>query len=94
VWLVLPEHTRLDPSMWIAATKPPTLADLQGAVGGYVETVDFGDGCLGWLNEEGKLDGLPINRVATELCRLHQAIALDDYIAGPMVITVGRACPD
>jgi hypothetical protein len=78
--------------MWIATTKPPGLALLQGWVGGYVEAVYFGDG-VGWLNEEGKLQGLPINELATMICHTQRALPLNDYIAGPLVITVGKAVP-
>lgn len=40
------------------------LSAMQEAVGGYIECVSF-DGFEMWLNEEGKLIGLPINEVAT-----------------------------
>jgi hypothetical protein len=97
LWLILPTDAELTPAMFVASTKPPRLADLQGAVGGYVECVRFGglDGWgVGWLNEEGKLEGLAPNFLATELCHQHGAIEPTDYIAGPFVVTLGRATPD
>lgn len=42
------------------------LRTLQDAVGGYIEGI-VGNGWNGYCNEEGKLLGLPFNRVATAL---------------------------
>ena len=39
-----------------------TLRGKQRAVGGYIETVDNGDGTVVVCNEEGKLNALPANR--------------------------------
>lgn len=44
-----------------------TLEEMQGYVGGYIEIVGLNDGRLLVVNEEGKLDGLPINRGATAI---------------------------
>lgn len=40
---------------------PNTLKALQNAVGGYIETVIFAEDCTLVVNEEGKLQGLPMN---------------------------------
>lgn len=40
---------------------PNTLEDLQCIVGGYIETVTFAEDCTLIVNEEGKLQGLPVN---------------------------------
>lgn len=40
---------------------PNTLKALQSAVGGYIETVTFEKDCTLIVNEEGKLQGLPVN---------------------------------
>jgi len=41
-----------------------------------------------WLNEEGKLLGLPRNELATSLCQLmERPIAETDFIAGSVVFT-------
>lgn len=67
----------------------PTLPDLQGAVGGYVEAVSFplaGSEATMWLNEEGKLADEPQrNWKADVVCPL----AWDDWIAGDVVFTGG-----
>ena len=51
------------------------LADLQKAVGGYIEIVSNGDGTLIVCNEEGKLNGMEGNR------RIES-----DVIAGPFFV--------
>ena len=71
------------------------LKDLQRAVGGWIECVSFtihdpvvagrSYTCDMWINEEGKLQGLPPNRFATRLTR--DVIAVSDYIAGDVFIT-------
>ena len=48
-------------------TKVGTLDDYQKIVGGYIEVVVLADGCSMYVNEEGKLDGLPVNAAATVL---------------------------
>ena len=37
------------------------LETMQGLVGGYIEVVSTGEGILLICNEEGKLNGLPVN---------------------------------
>lgn len=64
---------------------------LQELVGGYIEAVtsDTGDTTF-WLNEEGKLIGLPLNAAATALLwELNDAFAGRDFLMGPVVITGG-----
>lgn len=41
-----------------------SLEALQSAVGGWVQYVQVLDGLLMWVNEEGKMDGLPHNKHA------------------------------
>lgn len=47
----------------------PTLAALQRLVGGYVDVVRLDDGLDLWVNDEGLLQGLPVNVVATALAQ-------------------------
>jgi hypothetical protein len=62
------------------------LAFLQKITGGYIEAISFGKDDLSmYLNEEGKLDGLPRNRRATALAQ--GSIQYNDYIVGNAVIT-------
>jgi len=66
----------------------PSLAQLQDAVGGYIEYVPLSDEALAitghthmYCNETGKLDGLPINRMATSMIR-----STNDIIVGNAVL--------
>ncbi len=67
----------------------PTVTELQHAVGGYIEGVPamddaggFDESYTAYCNEEGKLDGLPVNRPATKFCRVDGF----DVLVGPVVI--------
>lgn len=44
-----------------------SLTELQAVVGGFIEVVHLPDGRLMVVNDEGKLNGLPINPKASEL---------------------------
>lgn len=57
------------------------LEQLQQIVGGHIEVVSLKDGRIIVLNEEGKLEGLPVNWAATKLFQ-------KDY--GPEDIIVGN----
>lgn len=46
-----------------------SLEELQGFVGGYIEIVRIDDERLMVVNEEGKLNDLPINSIATYMAR-------------------------
>jgi hypothetical protein len=61
-------------------TAPIPLADLQAAVGGFIEAVPYWDRfevdgevvrAVIWCNEEGKLTGLPRNVYMTDLWEKH-----------------------
>ena len=57
------EMTHVNP----ADGKAFTLEELQGFVGGYIEIVTTLRGNKLVVNEEGKLNGLPVNIIATEI---------------------------
>lgn len=59
---------------------------LRNAVEGWIECVSLGNADL-WLNEEGKLIGLPINEFATKL--FTQRFGAVDLIVGNVVLTGG-----
>jgi hypothetical protein len=64
------------------------LEALQGAVGGYIQTVPIRHGGITcFCNEEGKLIGLPRNELATRFAGWF--LAPDDYIAGDLVVMGG-----
>lgn len=62
-----------------------TLEELQGLVGGYIERVPMSNGKSMYVNEEGKLNGLPYNEKATQILRQQGRIP-NDYIVGDVVI--------
>jgi hypothetical protein len=62
-----------------------TLEELQAFVGGYVQMIQLPNGEEMYLNEEGKLENLPINRRATTLGKVC-GIATDDCIVGDVII--------
>ncbi|WP_448812149.1 DUF3846 domain-containing protein [Agromyces bauzanensis] len=61
---------------------------LRKAVGGWFECVGLEAGLDMWLNEEGKLEGLPHNRRAQGLWDATFG-AGTDYIVGPAVLSGG-----
>ena len=69
--------------------EPITYDEMVDVVGGYIEGV-YLDGATAYVNEEGKLEGLPknmsMNTYATNLAHAHNAIYSDDWIAGNMLI--------
>jgi hypothetical protein len=66
----------------------PELEDLQQAVGGYVEAVDFkiaGSAATMWIDEEGKLVGDPERNFKADLI----CVLAGDWIAGNVAFTGG-----
>lgn len=67
----------------------PTLEQLQKAVAGYIEPVRvryMGRVREGYANEEGLLEGLPVNPIATRMFR--EVHGPDVGIVGPLVIVL------
>ena len=84
-YIVPPTARTLLDCEFIHSTKEPSLEVLQGAVGGYIELVRL-PSADGIVNEEGKLEKLPFNGLATELYGNR-----NDVIVGTMVICCGKA---
>jgi hypothetical protein len=63
---------------------PGHLDGLQGAVGGWIEYVPTQQNVTLYCNEEGKIEGLPPNPVATRA--FGQLLIPHDYLAGDVVI--------
>ena len=69
----------------------PDLQSAQLFVGGYVECIQFPNGDLLLLNEEGKLMQMPLNPEATTLWRTHftketHINGYDDVVVGPAIL--------
>jgi hypothetical protein len=60
---------------------------LQSAVGGWVQAVDFTADLTIWVNEEGKINGLPFNPKATKIWT--HFLGNTDFIVGNAVFTGG-----
>ena len=67
----------------------PDLKSAQLFVGGYVECIQFPNGDLLLVNEEGKLMNMPLNPEATTLWRA--TFDNDNYITGRKDVVVGPA---
>jgi hypothetical protein len=69
-----------------------SLSQRQAEVGGWIEAVKIpsfipdADRATCYVNEEGKLDGLPVNHRATDFMVPGIGLWWGDYIAGPMVV--------
>ena len=62
-----------------------SLEELQKIVGGYIEIIYLGQtGLVMVMNEEGKLDGLPINELASEIAQGY--IQRYDKIVGDVLV--------
>lgn len=77
-----------------ALERKPELEDMQKAVGGYLELVPYFDkfakkDCVVFCNEEGKVDGLEYNAVATRHWQACCDYTLTDYLVGDVCIIVG-----
>jgi hypothetical protein len=55
--------------------------DMQKLVGGYLETLSLAEGIDIWFNEEGRLTGLPLNRLITAASGAQFDILGDAFIA-------------
>jgi hypothetical protein len=65
-----------------------SLTALQQAVGGWVQAIGLTDSLTLWLNEEGKLNGLPHNLKGQAIWDSFFGIDTD-YIVGNIVLTGG-----
>ena len=63
----------------------PDYNTLRKAVGGWIEGVAL-VGVTAYCNEEGKLEGLPVNALATRLAHTDKAIYPNDTINGDMIV--------
>lgn len=61
-----------------------TLEELQKYVGGYIEILTISDNNFMVINEEGKLEQLPLNDKATEIYIKH--FGFNDIIVGDVLI--------
>lgn len=72
---------------WVEYTRDTEYETLKTAINGYIESVRIDDEITMWLNEEGKLHGLPFNKLATLLFQAN--VGMSDFIVGDVVLTGG-----
>lgn len=70
----------------LPASAAERLQKLQTIVGGHIEAIPLPAGQQMVMNAEGKFGPHQLNITATMIAYIHDAIANDDYIAGPAVI--------
>ncbi len=63
-----------------------TLEEMQGYVGGLIQLINISGNRLMICNEEGKIEGLPLNRYASYLAMKNGVLFEGDYIAGNILI--------
>lgn len=65
-----------------------SLPNMQRLVDGYVELLNLPGGVSMYLNEEGKIKGLPVNGAANRLIAVlgDPGLAYDDFIVGNVVL--------
>jgi hypothetical protein len=64
-----------------------SLKVLQNAVDGYVQAIDLNQELTMWANEEGKLEGMMTNSIATAIFQAR--FGMIDIIVGNAVLTGG-----
>lgn len=68
-------------------TETTELADLQRAVGGYIQIIDLTEELAMVIDEEGKLQNKPVNDIATRLTQHFNAgLQAHDIIVGDAVL--------
>lgn len=71
----------------------PTLQQMQSAVGGYIEQLDFTiPGVTVWVNENGMMEGLRVNRLGLEEARKYASKRgmHHEAVLGPVLIVDNR----
>ena len=74
-----------------------TLDELRSIVGGTVQLITLPNGLQLWMNDEGKLDGLPLNNVATLLWQTiyhGYDIGGDDVVVGNCLLCEAKYTAD
>lgn len=76
---------KTDDTIDILSVESMNYDTISAAVGGWIEGVPL-EGVTAYVNEEGKINGLPTNKIATLLAHQSNAIFPNDYIVGNMIV--------
>ena len=74
--------------------REPTLEEMQKIVGGYIQMIEImflNEPGQMIMNEDGKVNGLPVNHKATAIALTMSGIDKEDYIVGDVIILMGEA---
>lgn len=69
------------------------LEEVQLLVGGYIEVVRLSDKLIMIVNENGKIEGLNYNFIATRIAEFFKALRAGDYICGDAVVCPSSMLP-
>lgn len=61
------------------------LEEAQALVGGYIQIIQVGHDKVMVFDEEGKLNGKPVNSMATMIAKMNMAIFQTDFIVGDVI---------
>lgn len=87
LWIRISENAVVSSNIQPHNGKTFSADELHELIGGFYEVLWLSDGRIMWLNEEGKLQGLPPNPVADLMAHEKSGIAPWDHIVGNVVIT-------
>lgn len=85
-----PAAIRIDVDGTITELPDVTYPTIRDAVGGYIEAAPTAASIVIYLDEEGKIKGLPLNPFADALWALVDefgCLADGDFLVGPVVVT-------
>ncbi len=75
------------PDKRVEEVKVDGLADMQAVVGGLIEPVTLADGSTMYVNEEGRIFGLPFNSIASDVAGLGGAVhVMLQGVVGPVLL--------
>lgn len=85
-----PFAIRIDTDGTVTGLPDANYETLRDAVGGLIEAAPTDDSLTLWVNEEGKINGLPLNPLGHCLWAevdVYGCIRAGDWLAGPCVVT-------
>ncbi len=85
-----PPAIRVDTDGTVTVLADATYESIRDGVGGLIEAAPTDESLTLWVNEEGKIDGLPLNPLGHALWNevdIYGCIAAGDWLAGPCVVT-------
>lgn len=85
-----PPAIRIDTDGTVTVLPDARYETIRDGVGGWIEAAPTDESLTLWVNEEGKVDGLPLNPLGHALWNevdVYRCIPAGDWLAGPCVVT-------